>query len=92
VIAYAAGAIPETANGGALLFESKKPEIVAALIEKVLTDQSLRESLQHAGKIALKKHLEFPLRDELMKIIKQVAELPPLFRESEHLHTHEEAV
>jgi hypothetical protein len=86
VIAYAAGAISETANGGALLFENKQPEIVAPLIEKVLTDKALRESLQRAGKIALKKHLEFPVRDELMKIIRQVAELPALSREREPLH------
>jgi glycosyltransferase involved in cell wall biosynthesis len=83
VIAYAAGAIPETSNGGALLFDTKKPEIVAPIIEKVLTDQTVRESLQRAGKIALKKHLEFPVRDELMKIIQEVAELPALYRERE---------
>ncbi len=81
VVAYAAGAIPETADGGALLFHEKNPEIVAGLIRKVLFDQQLRKSLQRAGESALNKHLQFPVRDELMKIIDEVSVLAPLYRE-----------
>ena len=89
VVAYAAGAVPETANGGALLFDDKKPEIVAALIQKVLSDKELRNSLQRAGEQALQKHLEFPVRDELMKIIDEVSALPPLYREAQLLKSKE---
>jgi glycosyltransferase involved in cell wall biosynthesis len=81
VVALAAGAVPETANGGALLFQDKKPEIVAGLIQKVLSDNRLRKSLQDAGELALTKHLQFPVRDELLKIIEEVSTLPPLYRE-----------
>ena len=80
VVAFAAGAVPETSNGGALLFDDKKPEIVAGLVNKVLNDPELREQLKAAGDEALRRHLEFPIHDALVKIIDEVAQMPPLYR------------
>jgi glycosyltransferase involved in cell wall biosynthesis len=80
VVAYAAGAIPETSNGGALLFTDKKPEVVAALVKKVLNDAELRNQLRAAGNDALRRHLEFPIENEVMKIIREVSEMQPLYR------------
>jgi glycosyltransferase involved in cell wall biosynthesis len=78
VVAFASGAIPETSNGGALLFTDKKPEVVAALVKKVLDDSELRIQLKAAGDVALRKHLEFPLDNEVMKIIREVSDMVPL--------------
>jgi L-malate glycosyltransferase len=78
VVASACGAIPETANGGALLFNEKKPEVVAALLQKVLTDSELRNQLKAAGDNALHQHLEFPLENEVMRIIQEVSGMVPL--------------
>jgi glycosyltransferase involved in cell wall biosynthesis len=80
VVAFAAGAIPETSNGGALLFDDKKPELVAALVKKVLDDPDLRNQLNAAGNEALRRLLEYPLENEVMKIIREVSQMKPLYR------------
>jgi glycosyltransferase involved in cell wall biosynthesis len=80
VVASASGAIPETAKGGALLFTDKKPEVVASLVKKVLDDFELRNQLKMAGDAALRRHLEFPLESEVMKIIREVSQMQPLYR------------
>jgi len=80
VVAFASGAIPETSNGGALLFTDKKPEVVAALIKKVLDDPELRIQLKAAGDNALRQHLEFPLEKEVMRIIQEVSKMQPLYQ------------
>jgi glycosyltransferase involved in cell wall biosynthesis len=78
VVASASGAIPETSNGGALLFTDKKPVVVAALVKRILDDSQLRTELKAAGDNALRQHLEFPLENELMKIIGEVSRMVPL--------------
>ena len=42
VIAYDAGAVRETLRGGGLLLSEKPPEVVAELMERLLTDDALR--------------------------------------------------
>lgn len=78
VVASSTGAIPETSNGGALLFDDKKHEVVAGLVKRVLDDSELKNQLKAAGSAALRKHLEFPLENELMKIIREVSGMVPL--------------
>jgi glycosyltransferase involved in cell wall biosynthesis len=80
VVASASGAIPETSNGGALLFTDKKPEVVACLVNKVLDNSELRNQLKAAGDAALRRHLEFPLESEVMKIIHEVSQMQPLYQ------------
>jgi glycosyltransferase involved in cell wall biosynthesis len=45
VIAYDAGAVRETLRGGGLLIEDKRPEVVAELIDAVVTRADLREEI-----------------------------------------------
>jgi glycosyltransferase involved in cell wall biosynthesis len=45
VIAYDAGAVRETLHGGGLLLREKSPEVVAELIQQVLTDEGLRRTV-----------------------------------------------
>jgi len=49
VVAYAAGAVPETLAGAGLLLERKDIGATAALIERVLNDAPLRERLVRAA-------------------------------------------
>jgi len=45
VIAYAAGAVPETLRGGGLLLREKRPEEVAELLHLVVHDPRLRAAV-----------------------------------------------
>jgi len=50
VVALATGGLPSTAGTAALLLADDEPSRVAAAVERVLTDQSLREHLVAAGR------------------------------------------
>ncbi len=50
VVAYAAGAIPETAGDATLLLEDRAPETVAAALERAVRDAALRRELVERGK------------------------------------------
>jgi glycosyltransferase involved in cell wall biosynthesis len=50
VVAYAAGAVPETLAGAGLLLADKDIAAAAVLIERVMNDASLRERLQGAAR------------------------------------------
>jgi glycosyltransferase involved in cell wall biosynthesis len=45
VLAYDAGAVAETLNGGGVLLKEKQPELVAQLLREVLTNRALREAV-----------------------------------------------
>ncbi len=50
VVAYRAGAVPETLGDAGVLLDSKRPSVVAAAIARVHEDPLLRESLAAAGR------------------------------------------
>lgn len=50
VVAFGAGAVPETVGDGGLVLERKDPETIAAAVERVLTDDRLRADLVAAGR------------------------------------------
>lgn len=78
VIARASGAIPETANGGALLFDEMDPYQIAGWISYLLENPEVRSRLQKQGDQALRQHLEFPLKETLLKIIQEVTSMSPI--------------
>jgi glycosyltransferase involved in cell wall biosynthesis len=45
VVAYDAGAVRETLHGGGVLLREKQPEVVAELIQSVLTEPALRQAV-----------------------------------------------
>lgn len=49
IVAYAAGAVPETLDGAGLLLPEKDPATVAAAVHRVATDDHLRRRLVEAG-------------------------------------------
>ena len=50
IVAYAAGAVPETLGDAGVLLPGKKPSDVAAALHRVLSDGSVRDSLVAAGR------------------------------------------
>lgn len=50
VVAYGAGAIPETAGQGALVLETKQPVVFAAAVQRALHDAELRRRLVDAAR------------------------------------------
>jgi glycosyltransferase involved in cell wall biosynthesis len=50
IVAYAAGAVPETLGDAGVLLPGKRPGEVAAALHRVLTDGSVRDALVAAGK------------------------------------------
>lgn len=57
VIAFNAGAVKETMNNGGLLVNRKDFIGIAALIDRVLTDENLKNKILAAQQIALQKYL-----------------------------------
>ncbi len=49
IVAYAAGAVPETLGDAGILLESKRPSVVAAAVDRVRRDQTLSDRLADAG-------------------------------------------
>jgi glycosyltransferase involved in cell wall biosynthesis len=49
VVAYGAGAVPDTAGNGALVLEDKSPMTVAEAVARVLDDSSLRSRIVSCG-------------------------------------------
>jgi glycosyltransferase involved in cell wall biosynthesis len=56
VVAYAAGAVEETMNGGGILLREKDFSRTAALLDKLQRDESFREEVVASQKMALKKY------------------------------------
>lgn len=50
VVAYACGAVAETVGDGGVLLPTKEPEVVAAAVHRVLSDDGLRSELRAAGR------------------------------------------
>jgi L-malate glycosyltransferase len=56
VVAYAAAAVPETAGAAAILLDDKHPEMVAAAVERLLADGTLRSHLVEAGRARVRAY------------------------------------
>ena len=50
VVAYAAAAVPETVGDAGVLLPTKDPMVVAAAVDRVVTDDALRASVVEAGR------------------------------------------
>jgi glycosyltransferase involved in cell wall biosynthesis len=49
VVAYGVAAVPDTVGDAGIVLESKSPVLVAAAVQRVLSDDALRDELVHAG-------------------------------------------
>jgi glycosyltransferase involved in cell wall biosynthesis len=76
VVAFAATAVPATMDGGGVLFESKDPALVAALIEAVAGDARLREAVLDAQDHALERLLARDFGRTLLEFVSRAAAAP----------------
>lgn len=58
VVAYNAGAVAETLRGSGIVFNDKKVELVAGLLERVINDEEMRETLNGKQNRLIKDYLE----------------------------------
>ena len=65
VIAYSAGAIPETLDGSGILFRRKQYNILAEMIGRVVGDQDFRRAVIVGQQKRLKRHTSIDIADEL---------------------------
>jgi glycosyltransferase involved in cell wall biosynthesis len=49
IVAYGAGAVPETLGDAGMLLESKRPSVVATVLDRIRRDRSLADQLTAAG-------------------------------------------
>lgn len=76
VVAFAAAAVPETMDGGGVLYENKDPRHVAAVIDAVLSDPALRDEIVRSQDAALDRLSRRRVADRLLEFVDQVRRAP----------------
>ena len=76
VVAFAATAVPDTMDGGGVLYTRKDPRHVAALIESVLTNVALRDEILRAQDEALDRLQAKDFGGTLLRFIDDVRHGP----------------
>jgi glycosyltransferase involved in cell wall biosynthesis len=86
VVAYAAAAVPSTMDGAGVLYETKDPICVAALMDTVLSNPALQDTIAHGQREALHRLRAKDFNRMLLHYVEQALTLPrpaavPLARE-----------
>ena len=76
VIAFAAAAVPDTMDGGGILYDRKDPRHVASLMHAVLSDDALRDHVLESQDVALERWRERDFGATLMRFVNQVRGFP----------------
>ena len=71
VIAYDAGAVRETLQGGGVLLSEKSPEVVAELLGRVVGDEKVRQAILDTQVRALEKIQTVDLAQSLAEFVEQ---------------------
>lgn len=82
VIAFAAAAVPDTMDGGGILYDRKDPRHIASLMHAVLSDDALREQILDTQDVALQRLRQRDFGATLMRFVKQVQASPQFPRPS----------
>ena len=78
VIAYAATAVPATMDGAGILYDDKNPEVVAALIDAVVSSPSLYDRILDEQDAALARLGARDFAGTLLRFVDQVRRAPRL--------------
>ena len=76
VLAYAATAVPATMGGGGVLYETREPLEVAALMHAVLDDRALREQVLASQDAALDRLMRQDFEGTLLRFVRQALDAP----------------
>jgi glycosyltransferase involved in cell wall biosynthesis len=77
VLAYASTAVPSTMDGGGILYESKDPHEVAALMDAVIGDPRIVDAVVQAQDAALERLLGRDFGGTLLRYVADTLRLPP---------------
>ncbi len=69
VLAYSAGGVPEALGEGGFLFSDKNWDIASELMQKILTDKSLREETQERQNRELERYRPDRMKEEIKSIL-----------------------
>ena len=69
VVAYAAGAVPETLGGAGLLFEPKDLEVAAELLGSVVYDRQVREGVLEGQRRRLQDFASPRIEEKLGEVL-----------------------
>ena len=78
VLAYAATAVPLTMDGAGVLYDTKDPRHVAALMHTVLSDTALQDRIMRAQEAALDRLCGLDFGGTLLQFVDQVLKAPRL--------------
>ena len=70
IAAYGCCAVPATLGKGGLLLDSKKPELVAAAVNRILTDEGLRETIRAGQREMLEAYSYETVKARIMNCLK----------------------
>ena len=76
VIAYAAAAVPETMDGGGVLYERKDPRHVASVIHMIVSDTAVRQETLRTQDEALKRLRARDFAGTLLRFAEEVQQAP----------------
>jgi glycosyltransferase involved in cell wall biosynthesis len=76
VLAYAATAVPSTMDGAGMLYEDKHPASVAVLMDAILSNQGLQDSLIDGQLDAVRRLRRQDFDGTLLRFIDQILALP----------------
>jgi glycosyltransferase involved in cell wall biosynthesis len=76
VLAYAATAVPATMDGAGVLFDDKDPELVASLIDAVVSDVKLQDAIVAGQLEALRRLRAKDFRQTLLGVVDRILGAP----------------
>jgi hypothetical protein len=76
VLAYAATAVPATMDGAGVLFSDKDPELVAALIDALISNHALRDAVIGGQLAALERLHAKDFAGTLLGLIERILSAP----------------
>ncbi|HET9834233.1 MAG TPA: glycosyltransferase [Vicinamibacterales bacterium] len=76
VLAYAAAAVPSTMDGAGVLYHTKDPVHIAALMHSVLSDSSIQDAIAQGQREALQRLRAKDFGGMLLRFVEQALTLP----------------
>jgi glycosyltransferase involved in cell wall biosynthesis len=74
IVAYAAGAVPETLGDAGIVIDSKRPSVVAATVDRVHRDARLADQLVDAGHRRLREFAPAATRARFVDVLRPLVE------------------